>query len=154
MRMSTLWKTRTLKKTAALALTVVMTFGATLSCYATAAEAALFEGMWKIDADADAPAERGGRLDFTEYFIIESGVVTASELSKLGFEPTTATFSTDAYGNTQWSVTMKSGTQGTLVINGALTSGSTMTGTLQWDRDGGSFRYAYSGRPFTPSSGE
>ena len=154
MRMSTLWKTGTLKKTAALALTVVMTCGATLSCYATAAEAALFEGMWKIDADADAPAERGGRLDFTEYFIIESGVVTASELSKLGFEPTTATFSTDAYGNTQWSVTMKSGTQGTLVINGALTSGSTMTGTLQWDRDGGSFRYAYSGRPFTPSSGE
>src|SRR5256885_15117786 len=84
MQMSKLWHNVTLRKTAALALTVVMMCGATLSCYATAAEAALFEGMWKIDADADAPAERGGRLDFTEYFIIESGVVTASELSKPG----------------------------------------------------------------------
>src|SRR3954454_1533687 len=154
MRMSKLWHKRTLRKTAALALTVTMMCGATLSCFATAAEAALFEGMWKIDADADAPAERGGRLDFTEYFIIESGVVTASELSKLGFEPATAPFSVDPYGNTLWTVTMSSRTQGTLTINGSKTSGSTMTGTIQWDRDGGSFRYAYSGRPFTPDAGE
>jgi hypothetical protein len=152
MRMSKLWHRRTLKKTAAWALTAVMMCGATLSSYATAAEAALFEGMWKIEADADAPAERGGRLDFTEYFIIESGVVTASELSKLGFEPATATYSTDAYGNTMWTVSMTSRTQGTLTINGAKTSGNTMTGTLQWDREGGSFRYAYSGRPFTPDA--
>jgi hypothetical protein len=128
-----------------------MMCGATTHCYATAADAAMFEGIWKVEADADAPAERGGRLDFTEYLIIESGVVTASELSKLGFEPATASFSLDASGNTMWTVTMNSRTQGLLTISGVRTTGSTMAGTIQWDRDGGSFRYAYSGRPFTPA---
>jgi hypothetical protein len=125
--------------------------GASSRCFATAAEAALFEGFWALDADPDAAAERGGRLDFKEYFIIESGVVTASELSKLGFEPTPATFTTDAAGNTTWSVTMTSRTQGTLTITGWRTTGSAIAGSIFWDRDGQTYRYAYAGRPFTPT---
>ena len=152
MRMSKLWQNGTFRKITGLTLTVALMCGVTVNSFATAADAAMFEGIWKIEADADAPAERGGRLDFTEYLIIESGVVTASELSKLGFEPATASFSLDASGNTLWTVSMTSRTQGTLTISGVKASGQTMSGTLQWDRDGGSYRYAYSGRPFTPVS--
>src|SRR3954464_9589071 len=112
MRMSKLWRIGAVARVAGWTLVVVSMCSATTNCLATAAEAALFEGFWKLDADPDAAAERGGRLDFREYFIIESGVVTASELSKLGFEPTAATFATDASGNASWTVSMTSRTQG------------------------------------------
>jgi hypothetical protein len=150
MRMSKLWRTAPLGTVAGWALVAFVMCAATPHCFATAAEAALFEGFWKLDADPDAAAERGGRLDFREYFIIESGVVTASELSKLGFEPTAATFATDASGNASWTVSMTSRTQGTLTITGWRTTGSAIAGSIVWDRDGQTFRYAYVGQPFTP----
>ena len=112
------------------------------------AEASVYEGVWVIAADPDATAERGGRLDFEEYFNFESGVLTAQELSKMGFEPTAATFSTAADGSTSWTVTLTSNSQGTITITGAK-AGTKMTGTIVWDRNGETYKYAYSGTPTT-----
>lgn len=152
MRMSKLWKTAEFRKLASWTLVVAVIFGATPNCLATAAEAALFEGVWKVEADPDRSAERGGRLDFQEYLMIEEGTVTASELCKLGFDPTPATFATDAAGKTTWTVTMTSNTQGVLTITGEQGSSGTIVGTILWDRDGQSYHYAYSGRKFTPDA--
>ena len=116
----------------------------------TAVDPALFEGFWQINADPDATAEQGGRLEFEEYFIIESGVVTAQELSKLGFAPQPATFDTDLDGSAKWTVTMTSGTQGTVTLTGKMSSGK-LTGSLTWLRpDGNTYVYAYAGTTFTP----
>jgi hypothetical protein len=110
-----------------------------------------YDGIWVVTADADAPAEHGGRLDFTEYFNIESGVVTPQELSKLGFDPKAATFSTAADGTISWTVTLDSNSQGTLTITGSRASGGRMSGTLTWVRNGDTFKYAYIGTPSTPA---
>ena len=130
---------------------LVVLCGITTRTYATAAEAALFEGMWKLQCDADNNAERGGRLDFQEYFIIESGTVTVSEMSKMGFAPAPATFTTDAAGNTTASVSMSSRSQGDVTIT-CTRSGANITGTLVWVRDGQTYTYAYTGIPYTPPS--
>jgi hypothetical protein len=116
----------------------------------TAVDPSVFEGFWQVAADPDATAEQGGRLEFQEFFIIESGVVTAQELSKLGFAPTPATFSNDVDGSAKWTVTMTSGTQGTVTLTGKL-SGGKLTGSLTWLRpDGNTYLYAYAGSTFTP----
>jgi hypothetical protein len=121
---------------------------------ATAAvDATSFDGIWVVSADADAPAERGGRLDFTEYFTIESGVVTPQELSKLGFEPKAATFGTAADGSPTWTVTLDSTSQGTVTITGGRAADGRMSGTLSWVRNGDTFKYAYIGTPVVPDSG-
>jgi hypothetical protein len=152
MRMSKMGRGGPLGRFAGWTLTVLAMLGATTNSFASSAEAALFEGFWKVEADPDVTAERGGRLEFEEYFMIESGVVTAQELSKLGFDPTAATFSTDATGKTTWTVTMESRTQGLLTITGSRDAGHMMLGTIVWERDGQVYRYAYSGSPFTPGS--
>ena len=117
-----------------------------------AIDTSAYEGVWVIAADPDATAERGGRLDFEEYFAIESGVVTPQELSKLGFEPKAATFTTAADGSVSWTVTLTSGSQGVLTITGAK-AGPKMIGTITWDRGGQTYVYAYSGTATTPASG-
>ena len=116
----------------------------------TAPDPSVFEGFWKINADPDASAELGGRLEFEEYFIIESGVITAQELSKLGFSPQLATFSNDVDGSAKWTVTLHSNSQGDITLTGKLSSGK-LTGTLVWDKpDGNTYTYAYAGTTFTP----
>jgi hypothetical protein len=151
MRMSKMGRGGPLGKYAGWTLTILAMCGATTNCFGSTAEA-VYEGFWKLDADPDATAERGGRLEFEEYFIIESGVVTAQELSKLGFEPTAATFSTDPTGKVTWIVTMTSRTQGTLTITGARGPSSSIVGSIIWERDGQTYTYAYTGSPFTPGS--
>jgi hypothetical protein len=148
------------RKVAALALATGFIGGMPMVSFAqtapaavvTAVDPAVFEGFWKINADPDASAELGGRLEFEEYFIIESGVVTAQELSKLGFAPTLATFSNDVDGSAKWTVTMSSRSQGDITLTGKLASGR-LTGTLVWVKaDGNTYTYAYAGSTFTPGS--
>ena len=116
----------------------------------TAVDPAMFEGFWQIEADPDATAERGGRLNFEEYFIMESGVVTAQELSRLGFTPATATFGTDIDGSPTFTATLTSGSQGTVVVEGKLMGGR-LTGSITWTRpDGNTYKYAYAGATFSP----
>lgn len=152
MRMSKLWRTAAFRKVASWTFAIAVMCGATANCFATAAEAAVFEGVWMVEANPDLSAERGGRFEFQEYLMIESGTVTASELCKLGFDPTGATFSTDGAGKITWTVTMTSRTQGVLTITGEQGSGGTIVGSILWDRDGKSYRYAYSGKKFIPGA--
>ena len=73
-------------------------------------------------------------------------------MSRLGFEPTTATFTTDATGKVSWSVTMTSRSQGRVTISGSRGTIAALVGEIVWERDGQTYRYAYTGKPFTPPS--
>jgi hypothetical protein len=114
--------------------------------------AAAFEGCWRIAADPDATAERGGRHEFQEYLVIESGLVTPVELSKLGFEAAAATFANDVNGNATWTVTLTSTSQGTVTLSCTKTSSTTISGTLVWERNGVVTRYAYTGKEYNAAS--
>jgi hypothetical protein len=73
-------------------------------------------------------------------------------MSKIGFEPTAATFTTDGTGKVSWTVTMTRRSQGTMTITGSRGAYAPLLGKIIWERDGQTYRYTYTGTPFTPTS--
>jgi|SRR5215218_72046 len=107
-------------------------------------------GCWQLTVTPDDTAVSEGRLPFEEYVLIETGNITAQEMCRLGFSPSAGTAGKNAAGQTTFTVTLKSGTQGTATWTGTFVTSTMVTGTLQWVKDGMTYNYTYSGIPFTP----
>ena len=106
-------------------------------------------GCWKMTITADAAAKAAGRLDFYEYVYFEGMTFDGQEIARLGFDPGPITGGVNALGQTTFSVTLKSNTQGTVVSTGIYLTTS-MSGTLTWTRpDGRVYTYNFTGVPYT-----
>jgi hypothetical protein len=115
-----------------------------------AAVTAIPTGCWQLIVTPDDAAIAEGRNPFEEYVMIETGNITAQEMSRLGFSPSTGTASKNALGQTTFNVTLKSGTQGTATWTGTFLSSTMVTGTLVWVKDGQTYNYTYTGTIYTP----
>jgi hypothetical protein len=107
-------------------------------------------GCWQLTVTPDDAAIADGRLPFEEYVMIETTAITAQEMSRLGFSPSAGSAGKNAAGQTTFSVTLKSGTQGTATWTGTFLTSTMVTGTLQWVKDGMTYNYTYTGIPYTP----
>jgi hypothetical protein len=107
-------------------------------------------GCWKLSVTPDASSTVGGRLQFEEFVYFEGYTFTGQEIARLGFTPGTITGGVNAAGQTTFSVTLTSGTQGTVTASG-LYLGTTLSGTFSWVRDGKTYLYNFTGAPFTPA---
>ena len=108
-------------------------------------------GCWKLLVTPDATGKVGGRLEFEEYIYFEGLTFTGQEIARLGFAPSPITPGTDALGQTTFTVTLNSGTQGTITANGVYLT-TTMSGTFSWLRpDGKTYVYNFTGAPYTPA---
>jgi hypothetical protein len=110
-------------------------------------------GTWKLTVTPDSAARAQGRDVFTEYVLIEEDGVTAHEMSRLGFGTIIPSTSTGPGGSINFVVNLNSRHHGTCRWTGNLTT-STMTGTLQWTRDGKTYNYTFTGSPYTPPEAE
>jgi hypothetical protein len=110
-------------------------------------------GTWKLSVKADAAAKAAGRDDFTEYVLIEYDGVTAHEMSRMGFGTIDPTLTAGPNGSVNFTVNLSSRYNGSCTWAGNLTT-TTMTGTLQWTRDGRTYNYTFTGVPFTPVEAE
>jgi hypothetical protein len=107
-------------------------------------------GCWKLTITADAAAKAAGRDDFFEYVYFQGTTFDGQEIARLGFDPGPITGGVNAAGQTTFSVTLKSNSQGTVVASG-LYLVTTMSGTLTWTRpDGKVYTYNFTGLPYTP----
>ena len=107
-------------------------------------------GCWKLSVTPDASSTVGGRLQFEEYIYFEGVTFTGQEIARLGFSPSPITAGTNALGQTTFTVTLNSGTQGTITANGVYLT-TTMSGTFTWVRDGKTYVYNFTGAPYTPA---
>jgi hypothetical protein len=107
-------------------------------------------GCWKLVVAPDTSSKVGGRLEFEELVYFEGYTFTGQEIARLGFTPGTITGGTNAAGQTTFSVTLTSGTQGTITASGIYLTTS-MSGTFSWVRDGKTYLYNFTGAPFTPA---
>src|SRR3954470_17856165 len=98
----------------------------------TAVVTALPTGCWQLAVTPDDTAVSDGRLPFEEYVLIETGSITAQEMCRLGFSPSAGTAGKNAAGQITFTVTLKSGTQGTATWTGTFVTSTMVTGTLQW----------------------
>lgn len=110
-------------------------------------------GTWKLTVTPDAAAKAQGRDLFTEYVLIEEDGVTAHEMCRLGFGTIVPVTSAGPNGSTNFTVNLNSRYHGTVKWTGNMTA-TTMTGTLQWTKDGKTYNYTFSGTPFTPPEAE
>jgi hypothetical protein len=92
-------------------------------------------GCWKLLVKPDSTSAIGGRLEFEELIDFQGLTFTGQEIARLGFAPGDITPGTNALGQTTFSVTLKSGTQGTVTASGVYLTTS-MSGTFSWVRDG------------------
>ena len=107
-------------------------------------------GCWKLVVTADAAAKAAGRDDFIEYVYFQGNTFDGQEIARLGFDPGPITAGVNGLGQTTFSVTLVSGSQGTVVANG-LYLVTSMSGTLKWTRpDGRVYTYNFTGAPYTP----
>lgn len=107
-------------------------------------------GCWKLLVTPDAASKVGGRLEFEEYIYFEGLTFTGQEIARLGFSPSPITPGTNALGQTTFTVTLTSGTQGTITASGVYLT-TTMSGTFSWLRpDGKTYVYNFTGTQFTP----
>ena len=107
-------------------------------------------GCWKLIITADAAAKAAGRDDFIEYVYFEGMTFDGQEIARLGFDPGPITAGVNALGQTTFSVTLRSGSQGTVVSSGLYLITS-MSGTMTWTRpDGKVYKYNFTGAPYTP----
>ena len=104
---------------------------------------------WKIDVKPDAAAVLAGRLPYIDYLMIEDTQVTSFELNRLGFGPILPSVSAGALGAYNFTVSLKSGTHGTMDISGVINA-TTISGTAKWTKDGKIYMYTFSGVPYTP----
>ena len=107
-------------------------------------------GCWKLTVKPDATSTIGGRLTFEEYVDFQGMTFTGQEIARLGFAPGDITPGINAAGETTFTVTLKSGTQGTVTAAGVYLTTS-MSGTITWVRDGKTYTYTFTGAPFTPA---
>jgi hypothetical protein len=107
-------------------------------------------GCWKVRVTPDSPSTVDGRLEFQEFIYFEGTTFTGQEISRLGFAPGDLTCGTNALGQTTFTVTLSSGTQGTVSVSGVHLT-TTMSGTFGWTRDGNTYTYSFTGTPYTPA---
>ena len=118
----------------------------------TAAAAAdpMSGNAWQINVTPDSSAAASGRDPFTEYLMFDSLGYTTQELCRLGFTPNAYSV-TPVTGGVKFSVTLTSGTAGTLVWNGTLnTSTNIVNGTVTWTKGSAVYTYSFNGAPYTP----
>ena len=107
-------------------------------------------GCWKLLVKPDSTSAIGGRLEFEELIDFEGMTFTGQEIARLGFSPSPITPGTNAAGQSTFTVTLKSGTQGTVTATGVYLTTS-LSGTFTWVRDGKTYTYSFTGAPFTPA---
>jgi hypothetical protein len=110
-------------------------------------------GTWKLSVKPDAAAKAAGRDAFDEYVLIEYDGITAHEMSRLGFGTIVPTTSTDATGAINFTVNITSRNHGSAKWTGKMTT-TTMTGTVEWTKDGKIYKYTFTGVPYTPVEAE
>ena len=130
-----------------------MVLAMTTSASAQVTSLYIGEGSWKIKVTPDAAAAAAGRLEFTEYSVVEGSRVVMHEMSRLGFK-TTSLSATPLATMTTYNMTITSRDNGKVVITGTATL-STNNGTAVWTTpDGKSYTYTYTGVPHTPVEAE
>ena len=107
-------------------------------------------GTWRLRVSPDAPGTSDGRLEYEEYIHFEGATVTGQFLTRLGFAPGTIECETDSLGQTAFTITVTSATQGTITANGTFQATS-MSGTFNWVRDGKTVVYTFTGTPSKPA---
>ena len=120
---------------------------------AAAAAPVIPTGCWRLVVTPDAAAILQGRSEFEEYVTFESTGITAQEMSRLGFSPSGGTASTNAAGQTTFTVVLTSNSHGTATWSGTFGT-NTVSGTLKWVKDGKTYNYTYTGGPHTPEDVE
>lgn len=110
-------------------------------------------GTWKLDVKPDAAAKAAGRNFFEEYVLIESDGITAHEMCRLGFGTIQPIVTAGAGGAINFTVDISSRNHGSAKWTGTMTA-TTMTGTLQWTKDGKIYNYTFTGAPYTPVESE
>jgi hypothetical protein len=110
-------------------------------------------GTWKLSVKADAATVAAGLHDFNEYVTIDYDGITAQEMSRMGFGPILPVTSSGAGGSMNFTVELSSESQGKTVWTGNMTS-TTMTGNLNWTKNGKVYTYTFTGAPFTPVEAE
>ena len=138
---------RTPATIAAWTLALAVLCGPAPRCIA-AGEEAQFEGFWKVDADPDNSAERGGRLEFQEYFIIESGVGDRLRDVQARFRADRR----DLHHRRKRQGHPDRHDDQPLAGDRDHHRVARDVGEIVWERDGQTYRYAYTGTPFTPAS--
>jgi hypothetical protein len=109
------------------------------------------DGTWKLTVTADAAAKAAGRDDFFEYVTIDGLGYTGSEIARLGFAPVTPTTGINGSGQTTFSVAMTSAGHGQWNASGYFNLAFTqMNGTLNWIKDGQTYKYNFVGVRYTP----
>jgi hypothetical protein len=110
-------------------------------------------GTWQLIVKADNAAKLAGRNDFEEYVLIEHDGITAHEMSRLGFGTIVPTTGLDLLGLITFTVNISSRHHGTCKWEGTM-GVSTMSGTLVWTKDGKTYNYTFTGKPYTPVEAE
>jgi hypothetical protein len=152
-------RTRSLLSRLGLGRVALFAFAAMVLAMTTSASAQLpttlyiGEGSWKITVTPDAAAAAAGRVEFTEYSVVEGTRVVMHEMARLGFKTTSLT-ATPLVAMTTYNMTITSRDNGKVVITGTATL-STNNGTAVWTLpDGKSYTYTYTGVPHTPVDAE
>lgn len=110
-------------------------------------------GTWKLDVKPDAAAKAAGRDAFEEYVLLEYDGITAHEMSRLGFGTIVPTTSAGPNGSINFTVNITSRNHGSAKWTGNMTT-STVSGTVEWTKDGKLYKYTFTGVPYTPVEAE
>jgi hypothetical protein len=110
-------------------------------------------GTWQLMVKPDTAAANAGRHAFEEYVLIEYDGITAHEMSRLGFGTIVPTTGLDALGLITFTVNISSRHHGSCTWKGTMGVAS-MSGTLVWTKDGKTYNYTFTGKPYTPVEAE
>jgi hypothetical protein len=113
------------------------------------------DGTWRLAIVADAAARSAGCEDYKEDLTIDSYGFTGLEISRLGFNPAPPSTGMNALGEITFTVSLTSGSYGSWNGTGSFTAdNNNMSGTLNWVRDGQTFKYTFTGTRMTPGPAE
>jgi hypothetical protein len=113
------------------------------------------DGTWRLVLVADAAARSAGCDDYKEDLTIDGWGFTGQEISRLGFNPATPTTGMNALGEITFSVSLTSLSFGNWSGTGSFTAdNNNMSGTLNWVRDGVTYKYTFTGTRMTPGPAE
>ena len=110
---------------------------------------ATYPTSWELTVTPDSVAKAAGRDAFVERVMFDSLGYTAEVMSAMGFTPKAATINASGV----FSVTLVSDHHGSMLWNGTVTTTS-VTGTIAWTKGGTTYKYTFTGVPFTPEPAE
>jgi hypothetical protein len=113
------------------------------------------DGTWRLVILADASAKSAGCDDYKEDLTIDGYGFTGLEISRLGFNPAVPSTGMNALGEITFTVSLTSVSYGSWNGTGSFTADNNhMSGTLNWVRDGMTYKYTFTGERMIPGPAE